>query len=315
MGLSERALESLELAPYVDWKKTSGKVREVFEINDSTLAIVATDRLSAFDRQVGLVPQRGQILNRLSQWWFGQTQDIVSNHMIEVPHPNVMIVKKYPRVDLEMVVRGYLTGSTSTSIWKRYEAGQRDFGGLTLNDGMMKNEPLPFPILDPTSKAVVGHDKNLTHREIVDSGVVTEEQYSELERISLALFERGQELSSKAGLILVDTKYEFGIDPATGKFVLIDEIHTPDSSRFWGKGTYEDRIVRGYEPAIYDKEFIRLWFTSIGYKGEGVSPVIPNEVIAELRSRYIYAYEALTGEKFEPKDTDNLVTDLLNYGN
>lgn len=305
--MQERVLQTVDFPSHIKWEKRSGKVRDIFDM-DGRLLIVATDRLSAFDRQVGLVPDRGQILTGLSQWWFGRTSDVIPNHMIAVPHPNVMVVNKYLRVDLEMVVRGFNTGSTSTSIWKRYELGQREFGGIILPDGMRKNELLPKPILDPTSKAAEGHDQNLTRQAIIDAGVVASEQYDELERISLALFKRGQELSAKAGLILVDTKYEFGIHPETGEFVLIDEIHTPDSSRFWGASTYEERFRNGQNPDIYDKEFVRLWFINQAYKGEGDPPAIPDAVIDELRSRYIYAYESLTGNKFVPANEDIVET-------
>ena len=282
------ALTSIDFPPELGIiKLQSGKVRDIFELPDGNMMLVSTDRLSAFDRQVGLIPDRGHTLTRISQWFFERTKDIVPNHLLAVPDPNVMLVRKLPTIPLEMVVRGFLTGSTETAIWTRYQKGQRIFGGVTLYGGMKKGDPLPRPIVDPTSKAVVGHDKNLTCEEIVDSGIMTREHYEELEAITLALFAREQALYKEGGLTMVDTKYEFGIDPETGEFVLIDENGTPDSSRLVDdKGEH------------FDKEYIRLWFAEQGYHGEGDPPPIPQEIIDEARSRYITVYEKLWGNKF-----------------
>ncbi len=298
-----QALIDSSLPPEWGLTETKGKVRDVYNLGNGKLFFIATDRLSAIDVQVGLVPGRGQILNELSAFWFNRTQSIVPNHMIEVIDPNVMVVKEYDRIDLEMVVRGYNTGSTKTSIWKRYTSGQREFGGVKLPDGIKKNQSLPFPILDLTTKAYVGHDTAITKDEILSAGIVTPDEYEHIEKISLQLFASGEDIARRAGLILVDTKYEFGRDKK-GNIILIDEIHTPDSSRFWGYSTYEEKMKNGESPDIYDKEFVRLWLSSVGYEGEGGPPKIPEEVLDELRNRYIYAYENLTHNKFKVPEGD-----------
>jgi phosphoribosylaminoimidazole-succinocarboxamide synthase len=291
-------LETVNLPTEWGLRKEQGKVRDIYRLPDSQRLIIATDRLSAFDQQIGLVPGRGQVLNLLSAWWFTQTEDIVANHLVEVIDPNVMVVNEYPRVDLELVVRGYLTGSTDTSIWRRYQDGQRKFGNLILSGNMTKNEELPIPVFDPTTKATVGHDVVITRQQVIDAGIVTKEEYQELERLALALFTRGQRLADKAGLILVDTKYEFGRDPFTGEFVLIDEIHTPDSSRFWNAFTYQEKLAGKQEPESYDKEFARLWLLSQGYTGNGLPPILPEDIKTEILRRYIYTYEHLIDEPF-----------------
>ncbi|TAK53396.1 MAG: phosphoribosylaminoimidazolesuccinocarboxamide synthase [Bacteroidetes bacterium] len=293
-------LQSIELPDELGLKKEQGKVRDVFIVGEDIILLGATDRLSAFDRQVGLVPNRGQILTELSAWWFEKTKDIIPNHMLEVIDPNVMAVKKCERIGLEMIVRAHLTGSTSTSNWKRYQDGIRQFGLVTLPDGMKKNEILPYIIVDPTTKAAVGHDENMSQEEIINSGIVSSSEYDRLVGISRALFARGRRIADEAGLILVDTKYEFGRDLETNELVLIDEVHTPDSSRYWKKDTYDERLRNGQEQDIYDKEFVRLWLVYQGYKGEGPSPVIPDDIVTEARARYIYTYEQLTRSKFAP---------------
>jgi phosphoribosylaminoimidazole-succinocarboxamide synthase len=274
-----------------------GKVRDVYDGGEH-LFLVATNRLSAFDRQVGVIPHRGQVLTQLSAWWFDQTKDIVANHMIGVIGPNVMVVRKCEMLPLEMVIRGYNTGVTKTSIWHRYCRGQRDFGGVILPEGMLKNDQLPQPVLDPTTKAHEGHDEARTKAEIVAQGIMGLEEYGEVEQISLALFSRGQELARRAGLILVDTKYEFGRGPG-GELMLADELHTPDSSRFWDLGPY-----RGGRIENYDKEFARLYLAGLGYTGEGEVPQLPKEIVDEVRRRYIEVYERLTGAEFVPEDDD-----------
>lgn len=278
--------------------RTEGKVRDIFKIRDGKLAIVSTDRLSAFDKVLTHIPYRGQLLNEISEWWFDNTRDIIPNHKIDVPDPNVMIVREYPRIDLEIIVRGYLTGVTSTSIWKRYQNGEREFGDVILPDGMHKNMKLPHPILDPTTKALVGHDEKATKAEILASGIVTPREWEEIETAALAVFARGQELSDKANLKLVDTKYEVARDPQTRRIVFIDELHTPDSSRYWKRDTYEERVEKGKEPENYDKEFGRLFYENLGYKGDGEPPVMPEAIQLELMNRYMYVYEQLTGRRF-----------------
>jgi len=282
-----QALTDSSLPPEWGLTKTKGKVRVIYDPGDGTLIIISTDRLSAFDRQVGLVPNRGQVLNQLSQFWFKNTSDIIPNHMLHVPHPNVMVVRKTEPVKVEFVMRGYLTGSTGTSIWTRYEKGEREFGGITLPDGMKKGDLLPRPILDPTSKAESGHDKNLTKEEIIKSGLLTLPEYDYLEEKCLALFERALKLYGEVGLKFIDTKYEFGRDLKTHEFLLIDEANTPDSSR-----------IANQLGDHYDKEYVRLWINSMTYDGEGNLPEIPDDIIREARRRYIQVYESLAGNKF-----------------
>jgi len=295
------ALEAVDI-PYL--QKIQGKVRDVFKIGNGRLALVATDRLSAFDRNVGSIPNRGQVLNQLSAWWFERTRDIIPNHVLEVPDPNVMIVRELERINLEMVVRRFNTGSTSTAIWTRYQNGERKFGGVVLPDGMSKNDPLPHALITPTSKAIHGHDQNLTETEILESGMVTPLEWQALKSTALALFARGQELSQQAGLILVDTKYEFGRDPDTGSIVLIDEIHTPDSSRFWGQAHINNTTDEIQQPPHFDKEYLRLWLADQGYTGDGDLPQLPEDMIQEIRGRYIHTYKMLTGKIFEPAGSD-----------
>lgn len=280
-------------------QKEQGKVRDVYHLGTDRLILIATDRLSAFDRVLTHIPGRGQILNLLSAWWFERTADIVGNHVIAVPDPNVMVVRQYPRLPIEVVVRGFLTGSTDTSIWTRYSRGEREFGGFVLPQGMKKNMPLPYPVVDPTTKAEVGHDRKLTEAEILHEKIVTPLQWQALKTTALSLFVRGQTLAEQAGLFLVDTKYEFGTDPQTDNIVVIDEMHTPDSSRFWDGTTYPGRFEQGVEPDSYDKEFARLWYIQQGYRGEGLPPAMPEEMIRQVLERYTIAYERLTGQSFE----------------
>lgn len=294
-----QALEEVNLPQEWGLERRQGKVRDIYEFPNDRLALIATDRLTAFDRPLGFIPNRGQILTELSQWWFDMTKDIVPNHMVDVPDPNVMVVRRLLPIRLEMVVRRFLTGTTDTSIWRRYERGERTIGGMKLPEKMKKNEQLLHPIVDPTTKAQEGHDKKMTEDEILESGIATPLEWQALKSTSFALFARGQELARRADLILVDTKYEFGRDLATGSIVVIDEVHTPDSSRFWGLSTYEQRLNENREPDIFDKEFVRLWYTGQGYRGEGPAPKMPESLIREARDRYIFAYERLTGQTFD----------------
>lgn len=271
-------------------KRIQGKVRDIYTLGDKRL-LITTDRISAFDRVLGLIPYKGQVLNQLSAWWFEQTKDIVENHMLSLPDPNVMLVKEAKTLPIEVVVRGYITGVTSTSLWTMYAAGERKPYGIALPDGLKKNDKLPEPIITPTTKAEHGHDEAITNQQIVEQGLVDADIWAEVQEKAIAVFKRGQELADKAGLILVDTKYEFGL--IDGKVALIDEIHTPDSSRFWTKASYATG-----NPENISKEFLREWFKAQGYTGEGEIPQMPAEFVAEVAARYIEVYETLTGQSF-----------------
>lgn len=274
--------------------KYIGKVRDVYDLDDRLL-LATTDRISAFDQVLGLIPYKGQLLNQLSAWWFEQTVDIVANHCIVMPDPTMMLVHKAKMLPVEVIVRGYITGVTDTSIWGMYEAGDHAPYGVALPDGLIKNDPLPMPIITPTTKAEKGqHDEKITEAEIIDQGLVDPAVWKEVRAAAIAVFERGQELAAKGGLILVDTKYEFGI--IDGKIALCDEIHTPDSSRFWLSDSYDEQR----NPQNFSKEFLREWFAKQGYKGEGEPPVIPNDLRAKVAARYIETFERLTGEDFMP---------------
>ncbi|HWP61258.1 MAG TPA: phosphoribosylaminoimidazolesuccinocarboxamide synthase, partial [Candidatus Paceibacterota bacterium] len=237
--------------------KKTGKVRDIYEQQDR-LILITTDRHSSFDRIIAHIPHKGQVLNQASAWWFEQTKDIVPNHVLALPDPNVTVGKKCKLVPVEAVMRGYLTGVTDTSIWTRYQSGQREFGDLKLGDGLKKNTKLPQPVFDPTTKEE-GHDRALSPAELIAEGFITQELFDLVKATATKLFLRGQELAAKRGLILVDTKYEFGLDE-NNQLVLIDEIHTPDSSRWWKLDSYDARIAAGEEPEYFDKEFLRLWF-------------------------------------------------------
>ncbi len=278
-------------------KKYEGKVRDNYTFDGKRLLIV-TDRLSAFDRIIAVIPFKGQVLNQMAKFWFEKTKDIVGNHVIEFPDPNAVLAKECKPLPVEMVVRGYITGSTSTSAWYNYEKGVRNFCGNELPEGLKKNQKLPHPIITPSTKAVHGdHDESVSKEELLKRTDLTEEQFDYLADVSMRLFQRGVEIAAKQGVILVDTKYEFGVDP-DGKIVLIDEIHTPDSSRFWIAKTYEEKMAKGEEPDNINKEYLRLWLSARGYMGEGDIPEIPEEVIIETARRYIEAYELITGEQF-----------------
>jgi phosphoribosylaminoimidazole-succinocarboxamide synthase len=276
-----------------------GKVRDNYTLPDGRRILITTDRISAFDRVLGTLPLKGQILNRLSAWWFEQTRDVAPNHVIEVPDPQVLVAKECKPLPVEMVVRAYVTGVTSTSIWTAYSRGERTFCGHPLPDGLKKNDPLPEPILTPSTKAEHGgHDRSASRAEILASGVITAEHFDKAGALAVALFRRGAELCAARGLILADTKYEFGLDPS-GEVVVIDEIHTPDSSRFWFASSYRERVDRGEEPESFDKEYVRRWLTSVGFQGDGPIPTLLDEVRVEASRRYAVAYEAITGSPFD----------------
>ncbi len=279
--------------------KRSGKVRDIYEQADH-LILVTTDRLSAFDRILGSVPYKGQVLNQLAAFWFRQTQDIIQNHLVAVPDPNVTIARRCQPLPVEVVVRGYITGVTSTALWYRYSQGERTIYGIAFPDGLHKNDPLPTPIITPTTKASDGgHDERITSAEVVAMGLVPARQWEEICAAAIALFQRGQAIAQRAGLILVDTKYEFGVTEA-GQVFLIDEVHTPDSSRFWLADSYADRHARGEEPENFDKEFIRLYYAAHGYRGEGEPFPMPDALRVAAAQRYIRTYELVTGDPFIP---------------
>ena len=295
--MKSNILKTINLRGY--GKKYSGKTRDFYIVEDKRI-IISTDRISAFDRVLGHIPQKGKVLNLLSAFWFEKTKDIIPNHLISVPHPNVMIVKNAKLIPIEMVVRGYITGVTGTSIWGSYEKGDRIIYGIKFKNGLRKNQKLLRPIITPTTKATQGHDKRLTKKEILKNKIVSKNVYSKMEKISLKLFERGTKICDKKGLILVDTKYEFGI--YKNKLILIDEIHTPDSSRFWIKKTYKQRFFKGLEPENFDKEFLRLWFKKHGYSGDGIPPKMPKKFRALVSTRYIDVFKKITGEKLTSKN-------------
>ena len=279
--------------------KYPGKVRDTYEVGDGRLLLLTTDRQSGFDRLLGAIPFKGQVLNRTSLYWFEQTRGIIGNHVISSPHANALIARKCKVLPIEFVVRGYMTGSTDTSIWTQYQKGVRNYCGHALPEGMKKNEPLSTNIVTPTTKEKE-HDRPITAEEIVGEGWLTKEQWDFCSAKTLELFAFGQKLAAERGLILVDTKYEFGVT-SDGGILLIDEIHTPDSSRYWLADSYAERLVAGQEPNMIDKEFFRLWFRDRcdPYK-DAIMPVPPPELIAELAARYIQLFEKITGTTFEP---------------
>lgn len=274
--------------------KIQGKVRDLYPQGENLL-LITTDRISAFDRVLGAIPYKGQVLNQLSSWWFDQTGDIVANHRVATPDPNVMLVRRAQALPVEVVVRGYITGVTSTSLWTLYARGERQPYGIHLPEGLQKNDPLPQPIITPTTKAQAGaHDEQITREQILVRGLVAPELWAAVEAAAIGLFTRGQQLARQAGLILVDTKYEFGV--LNGELLLIDEIHTPDSSRYWLQESYGGPG----EPENYDKEFLRKWYAGHNYRGDGPPPPMTAELIVRVAERYIGAYERLTGQSFVP---------------
>lgn len=277
--------------------KYEGKVRDNYS-KDGHRIIIVSDRLSAFDKIITIIPFKGQVLNQMAKFWFSKTGDIVGNHVIEFPDPNVVVAKECAALPVEMVVRGYLTGVTSTSAWYHYERGDRNFCGNVLPDGMVKNQKFEKPILTPSTKAEHGeHDESVSREEILKRSVISEDDFDYMADVSMKLYQRGVEIAAKQGIILVDTKYEFGRD-SEGNIILIDEIHTPDSSRFWYQDEYESRLASGEEQKKIDKEYLREWLAAKGFLGEGEVPQIPEDVKVETARRYIEAYELITGETF-----------------
>lgn len=279
-------------------KKQSGKVRDFYTLGDKRI-LITTDRISAFDRILGIIPHKGAVLNLLSQFWFDKTKDIIKNHLIKVPDQNVMIVHNCKLIPIEMIVRGYMTGVTTTSIWSSYQKGERIIYGIKFPEGLKKNQKLSHPIITPTYHGDItgkgGHDTRLTKKEILKRKIVSKKIYEQMEKTALKLFKRGNTICLKAGIILVDTKYEFGL--LNGKLTLIDEIHTPDSSRFWVRRTYQKQFKKGLEPENFDKEFVRLWFKERGYSGDGKRPKMTPRFVKKVSKRYKDIYSKITGKK------------------
>lgn len=280
-------------------KRYSGKVRENFS-RDGERLIIVTDRVSAFDVVLGTIPFKGQVLNGLARHWFELTKDLFPNHVIDVPDAQVMRAVECDPIHVEFVVRGYLTGVSSTSIWRAYEKGERTFCGHALAEGMQRHQKLPANIVTPSTKAAKGeHDESVSKDRLFEMGVIEQEEFDRLEAQCLELFAFGQKVAADRGMILVDTKYELGRAP-DGRVVLIDEIHTPDSSRYWYADTYEDAMAKGESPKSLDKEFVRRWLVEQGYHGDGPPPTLPDEIRVEAARRYIETYERLTGTDFQP---------------
>ncbi len=280
--------------------RRDGKVRVSYSLPNGRRLFVTTDRLSAFDRVIATVPYKGQVLNQLSAWWFAQTSDIVANHLVSVPDPNVLIAASATPLPVEVVVRGYITGVTDTALWTRYAAGERVIYGHRLPDGLAKNAALGTPIVTPTTKGHAGaHDVPVSCDDVVEQGLVDAVLWAEVMDVALSLFARGSEQGADAGLILADTKYEFGLD-AAGDLLLIDEVHTPDSSRWWVGDSYQHLVRAGDEPESLDKEVVRRALADSGYSGAGPVPALPADVWAATAARYIDAYERLTGTTFVP---------------
>jgi len=289
----------------------SGKVRDNYDLPDGRRVIIATDRLSAFDRILCAVPFKGQVLTQTARYWFEATADICPNHVLAYPDPNVVIGTRLDILPVEVVVRDYLAGTTGTSILTMYKKGQRQMYGVTLPEGLHDNQRLPHPILTPTSKAFDGgHDEPLTPDEIVGRGLLTAAQWAQLSDYALALFARGQKLAAVRGLILVDTKYEFGTD-RDGRIVLADEIHTPDSSRYWRAASYDARFAAGERPESFDKDFVRSWVAARcdPYKDE--IPAIPDDLVLATAAVYIEAFETITGQTFTLPDGAGSVLDRI----
>ena len=283
-------------------ERYEGKVRDNYSRGDRRY-IVVTDRISAFDRILGTIPFKGQVLNRLAAWWFEKTKDVAKNHFVKVPDPNVLECIECKPLPVEFVVRAYITGSTSTSVWTHYNAGVRTFCGHELPEGLKKNQRLERPILTPATKAPMGqHDVSASREEILAKGGIDAKDFDRAADMAMKLFAAGQKICAERGLILVDTKYEMGKTPA-GEIIVIDEIHTPDSSRFWMAATYDERFNGGLDPEPLDKDFVRRFYTALGYRGEGEPAPLPPEVRIGAAKRYMEAFERITGEAFEP-DTD-----------
>jgi phosphoribosylaminoimidazole-succinocarboxamide synthase len=294
--LCARTLERTDFAGL--GRREEGKVRDCY-VGEKRRTIVVTDRVSCFDVVVGTLPAKGQVLNQLAAFWFEKTRALAPNHLIAVPDPNVSVVRELAVLPVEFVMRGYLTGVTSTSIWTAYERGDATYCGHVLPKGLRKHERLPEPLLTPSTKAKKGdHDEPVSRAEVLARGLVSEELYDRAARLAAALFREGQAWAASRGLVLADTKYELGIDES-GTLIVADEIHTPDSSRYWYADSYERALREGGDPRALDKEYVRRWLVAErGYRGEGAPPALPDEVRCEAAARYVEAYEQVTGQVF-----------------
>ena len=279
-------------------EREQGKVRDSYKQKDRRI-LVATDRLSAFDCVLGTIPFKGQVLNQLAAFWFDRTRHIAPNHVISVPDPNVMIVKECQQIPLEFIMRGYITGVTKTSAWYNYQMGVRRFCGNVLPEGLEKDQKLPAPILTPTTK-LEKHDRSISREEAVAEGLIDDTTYDAASTICFRLYDYGVQHAARQGLIFVDTKYELG--RLNGEIVVSDEINTPDSSRYWFADTYQELLAAGKDQRKLDKEYVREWLVSQGFRGDGTPPKLPDSVRVEAARRYIQAYELITGQTFEVRD-------------
>jgi len=281
-----------------------GKVRDNYDLPDGRRIIIATDRLSAFDRIITAIPFKGQVLTQIARFWFDKTREICPNHVIEYPDPNVLVCDRLAIMPVEIVVRDYLTGTTATSIWPMYKAGRREIYGIRFPNGLRENQKLQATIITPTTKALDGgHDEPLIPEEITGRGLLTHQQWRTVSDLALALFARGRAIAEKRGLILVDTKYEFGFDE-TGRIILADEIHTPDSSRYWIRESYERRFAARQPPESLDKDFVRRWVSERCDPYREPIPEIPRDVVLEAARLYIGVFETITGQSFVVPEPD-----------
>jgi phosphoribosylaminoimidazole-succinocarboxamide synthase len=293
----ERTLERTDFPEF--GRRIEGKVRDSY-VRDGLRVLVTTDRVSTFDVIVGTLPFKGQVLNQLAAWWFERTRAVAPNHLVAVPDPCVSVARECRLLPIEFVMRGYLTGVSATSIWSAYARGERVYCGHRLPDGLRQHEPLPEPLLTPTTKAEKGvHDELVSRAEAIARGLISEEHYDAAERVARALYAEGTRQALARGLILVDTKYEMGLD-ADGRIVVIDEIHTPDSSRYWYRDAYRRALSEGRDPDALDKEYLRRWLVLRGWRGEGPRPALPIDVRCEAARRYVEAFETITGQGFQP---------------
>ena len=281
-----------------------GKVRDNYDLPDGRRIIIATDRLSAFDRIISAIPFNGQVLTQIARFWCDKMREICPNHVIEYPDPNVLVCDRLAIMPVEIVVRDYLTGTTATSIWPMYKAGRREIYGIRFPNGLRENQKLPATIITPTTKALDGgHDEPLTPEEITGRGLLTHQQWRTVSDLALALFAHGRAIAEKRGLILVDTKYEFGFEE-TGRIILADEIHTPDSSRYWIHESYERRFAAGQPPESLDKDFVRRWVSERCDPYREPIPEIPRDVVLEAARLYIGVFKTITGQNFVMPEPD-----------
>jgi len=306
-SLAQEKIDSTLVAPILEDIRLDlplihrGKVRHSFQYSNGRRVIVTTDRLSCFDRQICSIAHKGSVLNQLSRFWFEKTRDVVANHLIATPHPNVSIVLDCVVFPIEFIVRGYLTGSSVTSILTRYEAGEREYCGHVLPDGIGAHHKLEAAIVTPTTKAEDGeHDMLTSRQELIANGVISAADYDHIESLALALFQRGQDVALAQDLLLVDTKYEFGRD-REGQIRVVDEVHTPDSSRYWYASRYEQDITEGRVPRALDKEFVRRYLKSVGYIGEGNPPEVPLHIRQEASKRYLETFQLMTGNSLDTR--------------